>query len=80
MVATKVGSTDQIVSEGQSGFLVPSRDANALAGRCAYLLDHPEAWQNMGRRGRDIVEKQYDVNILNGQLLGLYRQLLTSSP
>ena len=80
VVATKVGSTDQIVAEGQSGFLVPCRDAKALAERCSYLLDHPESWQNMGRRGRDVVEKQYDVNILNGQLLELYQQLLKSSP
>lgn len=79
VVATQVGSADQIVSEGQSGFLVPSKDPQALAERCLYLLDHPEVWKEMGHRGRDIVAKRYDVNILNTQLLGLYRQLLASN-
>jgi len=80
VVATQVGSADQIVSEGNSGFLVPSGDVAAMADRCAYLLDHPESWQDMGRRGRDIVAERYDVNILNAQLLGLYQKLLASRP
>ncbi|MCA9476152.1 MAG: glycosyltransferase, partial [Nitrospira sp.] len=68
VVATRVGSADQIVSEGKSGFLVPSKDVQALAERCMYLLDHSESWQEMGQQGRDIVEKRYDVNILNDHL------------
>lgn len=79
VVATRVGSVDLIVSEGKSGFLVRSGDAEALAERCAFLLHHPEVWTEMGLRGRDIVAERYDVNILNAQLLGLYRTLLASS-
>ena len=79
VVATRVGSADQIVSEGKSGFLVPSKDVQALAERCMYLLDHSESWQEMGQQGRDIVEKRYDVNILNDHLLGLYKQLLVTT-
>lgn len=79
VVATRVGSADQIVTEGQSGFLVPSGDAQALAERCLFLVDHQESWQDMGCRGRDIVAKRYDVNMLNARLLGLYRQLIASN-
>lgn len=76
VIATRVGSVDQIVADGQSGFLVPSRSAESLAERCAYLLDHPGTWSEMGSRGREVIAQQYDVNNLNHQLMGLYQRLL----
>jgi len=66
----------ELVQDGQSGFLVPERDVEALADRLEYLIEHPELWTRMGRAGRDYVEKHYNINTLNDRLVQLYQQLL----
>lgn len=76
MIASAVGSVDQIVLNGKSGFLVPERDVNGLAERLMYLIEHPERWPEMGRAGRRYVEEKFDINKLNDRLVDLYRQLL----
>jgi colanic acid/amylovoran biosynthesis glycosyltransferase len=76
VVATHIGGIPESVVEGQSGFLVPERHAEALAERLTYLLEHPEIWTAMGRAGRSYVESHFDLNKLNDRLVGLYDRLL----
>jgi colanic acid/amylovoran biosynthesis glycosyltransferase len=73
VVATRTGGIPEVVRDGESGFLVADRDAEALAARLRFLIAHPEAWPEMGRRGRSHVEQQYDIRKLNRQLAELYR-------
>ena len=64
------------VLEGRSGFLVEEKDVDALAERMSYLLEHTEVWPEMGRCGREFVEKNYDIGLLNRRLLTMYEDLL----
>lgn len=75
VISTTHSGIPELVEDGTSGFLVPERDAVALADRLSYLIDHPEKWENMGKAGRVCVETNYDKKVLNDQLLMLYRQL-----
>jgi glycosyltransferase involved in cell wall biosynthesis len=52
VVATDVGSIDESVLEGQSGFLVPADDAELMAERWLTLLIDSEMRQSMGQAGR----------------------------
>lgn len=49
----------EIVSHGSDGFAVDPADADALAARIGWLLDHPAAARAMGRAGRDKVAARY---------------------
>jgi len=51
VVATKVGSLPEMVTEGENGFLVDVGDVAALAGQMERLLSDPELRQSMGRAG-----------------------------
>lgn len=66
----------ELVQDGKSGFLVPERHIEKLAERLEWLARHPEVWEKMGREGRTWVEKHYDVNKLNDQLVNVYERLL----
>ena len=77
VISTYHGGIPELVEEGVSGFLVPERDADALAQKLGYLLDHPETWAEMGRAGRNYVEQHYDLHKLNDRLVNIYQQLLT---
>ncbi|MGM0577628.1 MAG: glycosyltransferase [Myxococcota bacterium] len=65
---------------GESAFLVPEGDVDALAERLGHLLDHPEVWPEMGRAGRRYVERRYDIERLNDRLVALYEGLLEEPP
>jgi colanic acid/amylovoran biosynthesis glycosyltransferase len=75
VVATRTGGIPEVVRDGESGFLVADRDAKALAARLSFLIEHPQEWPAMGRRGRGHVEQQYDIRKLNQQLAELYRRV-----
>ena len=76
VLSTRHSGIPELVQDGESGFLVPERDVDALAGRLEYLIEHPERWPEMGRVGRDHVKRCYDINKLNDQLVRLYQHLL----
>ena len=63
------------VVDKKSGFLVPERDVDALADRLNYLIEHPNTWQDMGKTGREFVEKKYDIKKLNQKLVEIYQRL-----
>jgi colanic acid/amylovoran biosynthesis glycosyltransferase len=75
VVSTVHGGIPELVDDGISGFLVAEKDVEALADRLAFLHDRPDTWPEMGRAGRAKVEKEFDINILNDQLVQLYSRL-----
>ena len=75
-IATLVGSTDRIILEGKSGYLVPSMNINALSEKIEFLLQQPESWPEMGKVGRKNVKKYFDGNMLNDRLVDVYNELL----
>lgn len=76
VIATRHGGIPELVEDGISGFLVPERNADALAEKLYYLIENSNLWPEMGKAGRTFVEKQYDTNNLNDELVRIYRQQL----
>lgn len=61
----------QTVVQGRTGLLVPVRDEVALAEALEYFLLHPERIAEMGSQARSHVERHYDVDLVNHQMLRL---------
>ena len=80
VISTLHGGISELVEDGVSGFLVPERDADAIAQKLAYLIEHPEVWEGMGKAGRMRVEEKYDMNKLNDELVEIYQQMLKAQP
>lgn len=76
VVATNVGSVNQVVINGETGFIVPHQNAQAMAEKLAYLVEHPELWPKMGSRGRQFIQESYDVDILNKKLEKHLKELI----
>ncbi|MBI5795095.1 MAG: glycosyltransferase [Planctomycetes bacterium] len=77
VLSTYHADIPEIVVNGKSGFLVPERDARALAERLEYLIDHPEEWSTMGREGRRHVEMNYNICKETENLENIYDSLIT---
>jgi glycosyltransferase involved in cell wall biosynthesis len=60
LVATTGGALPEVVGEdGVSALLVPPGDADALAAKIGWALDHPAVRRKVGKGGRDRVKAQW---------------------
>jgi len=50
VIGTYNTGAEDLFSNGQEGYIVPIRDAGALAERLQHLADHPEQRAEMGQR------------------------------
>ena len=76
IVASDAPGCREIVRDGENGFLVPVRDAIALAAALQKLIGDPDLCSRMGRRGREIVEAEFALDKVVQQTLALYKELL----
>jgi len=59
VVASDIPGNDEIVVDGQSGFLVPVREATAYARRIDQLLQDEDLRQRMGEYARQVAATEY---------------------
>lgn len=48
-----------VVTDGETGLLVPPRDADAVAEALLWLLDHPVEAERMGQKARKLILQEY---------------------
>ena len=75
VVSTRHAGIPEIVTENESGYLVPERDAEALATALRRLLINGHLWPEMGTCGRALVEERHDLSRLNRRLVHLYEEV-----
>jgi glycosyltransferase involved in cell wall biosynthesis len=76
IVATDVPGCREVVRDGDNGILVPPKDSHALAAAIEKLVQEPALRARMGAQGRALVVKEFSVERIAGETLGLYRELL----
>jgi len=78
IVTTDIPGCRDVVHAGENGLLVPPRDARALADAIRRLLEDPELRGRMGIAGRERAARDFGIETVVQQHLGLYRELLGS--
>jgi glycosyltransferase involved in cell wall biosynthesis len=73
VVATNHGGSTEVVSDGDTGFLVPFGDVKQLRARLAELIDDPQLRLRMGASGRARVLDRFTAERMAGSYAALYR-------
>lgn len=76
VVATKVGSTNELVIDNQTGVLVESENHETIFFALKMLMHKPEIWNVFGQNGHHHIKRNYDINYLNLRLIKVYKNLL----
>lgn len=76
VVATRVGGNPEVVVDGSTGVLVPSRSPEELARALLEVHRSPLEARRMGRAGRDRVERYFDVKRMVADYEALYLKIL----
>jgi glycosyltransferase involved in cell wall biosynthesis len=79
VIASEVSGTKQVVTDGESGLLIPPGDVAALAEAIAALLADPARAREIGAAGRRRVEAAFSAKKQAEEHVALYRRALARS-
>ncbi len=79
IVATDVPGCREAVRDGDNGWLVPPRNAEALASALLRLISDPSLRRSMGARGRERAVAEFSIAIVAEATAQLYGELLEST-
>ena len=80
IVASDVSGIPELIDDGINGFLVPSRDPQALADRMASMLKDQALRERFAQAGRQRVLRDFDLQRSTRRILGLYHEVLGLAP
>jgi glycosyltransferase involved in cell wall biosynthesis len=72
------GGAPEVIEDGKTGYLVPHGDAAQLATAIETLLENPALELEMGRRGKERVEKEFRFSVFAKSLKKILRELCES--
>lgn len=75
LIATRVRGCQEIVREGETGLLVPPRNAVALADALLTLSQDRALRLRMGARGRELAVREFAQGRIAAETLAVYRQV-----
>lgn len=77
VVSTNLGTGTSFVNQdGRTGFVVPPRDAQALARAVNRLLADPSLRQSMGEHGRQRVMNHFTIDEMVDGIIGIYESVM----
>ncbi|MBI5658009.1 MAG: glycosyltransferase family 4 protein [Nitrosomonadales bacterium] len=76
VVATAVGAIPEMIRDGETGFVIEARDADALAERLARLFRDPALGRRIGQQAQAYARATWDTEVVAGRTLALYEQLV----
>lgn len=72
VIASKIGSTAEIVHDGITGLTFTPGNAEELHERVEWAVEHPDLLEEMGRRARTEFEVKYSAQRNYGLLMNIY--------
>jgi len=76
VVAYDIRGCNDLVVDGETGFLVPFGDMHGLADKLAWLAQHPDERHRMGEAGRKRIEETFSLEAVLPQLKKVYQNEL----
>ncbi len=77
VVVTDIKGNNELVVDGETGFLVPPKQPEKLAEKINFLLDQPDLAKKMGIAGRKRMEKYFDIEQVADKIEKLYLNLIS---
>ncbi|MDW6020971.1 glycosyltransferase family 4 protein [Mesorhizobium sp. BAC0120] len=78
IVATDIPGCREIVKHGSTGWLVPPRNASALADALHEAIKHPELRSRYGSAAFDLVKSSFSLDRIVSETLEIYDELLAA--
>lgn len=80
VIASRMGGLEEILQDGETGYLVPPNDPHRLAQRLEELLRDRSKADAMGRSGRHVAVARFSLARQCEQFVSLYQQMVSDMP
>jgi len=72
VIGTRVGGIEDIIQDGDTGYLVPPADANSLADKIVYVISAFDQQGTMRKKARNAAAGQFDWNLIAAKYKNAY--------
>lgn len=79
VIATNTGGIPEVITEGKTGFLVKTKDPNALSDAILELLRHPSLAKKMGEMAQKDAKLRFDIKDMITELEQTYENVLADN-
>src|SRR5215467_4368299 len=79
VICSRVPGQTDVVVEGENGRYVPPGDPLALRAEIRRLLDHPQEAESLGTRGRQLIERQMNLDLYSQRLTDVLREAINEA-
>ena len=79
IISTDEGAIPELVSDGSTGYIVPKRDAQALADKLEILITNAELRNEMGQAGKRLYEEKFTIEIFEKRIVEILQTVLKDS-
>ncbi|RDC54300.1 glycosyltransferase [Pedobacter chinensis] len=62
IISTTEGGIPDMISEGETGFLIPRKNAEELANKIQYFIDNPDMAKVMGAKGKEHFDARFTID------------------
>lgn len=76
VVATRFGGLEEVVEDGETGFVVEPGSSDALADSLGRMLDDPQLARKLGAAGRRRADQRFSVRRMVADTTALYDEIL----
>ncbi len=79
IITTRNVGSNEIIKEGEFGYLVEQENVKELAEKMIYLIEHPDVIASFGKKARQEVEKKYDwEKVIIPKYLKVYSEVINT--
>ena len=76
VIGSRIGGIPELIKDRQTGILFESGNGDDLAEKIRWMIEHPKERREMGRKARELVEKEYNPELHYKRLMGVYETAL----
>jgi glycosyltransferase involved in cell wall biosynthesis len=76
VICNDSGGNRELVVEGETGFLIPAEDSQALMEKLLFLQNNPREAERLGQAGRRRLIEKFSVETMVQNILNIYHNLL----
>ena len=75
VIATQGGGTAELISDNETGYLIPANNFDCLEEKIVYLMQNKQKAKNMGLAGKARIQKDFAIDTMCNSFYNIYLKL-----
>jgi glycosyltransferase involved in cell wall biosynthesis len=76
VITTAVGIAEDVIVDGETGYIIPIQDWRLLAEKILFLLQNQSSVEVMGKKAKNLVENKFSIDRTSRDLIEIYKCII----